>query len=64
MQSFLQVWAWSLGAGQTGGDVTSSGTSAYDELALVYQPDIKAHGSGPDFPTTPGHFDQDNACAP
>jgi len=64
MQSFLQVWAWSLGAGQTSSDVTTSGTSAFDELALVYQSDIRAHGSGKDFPTTPGHYDQDNACAP
>ena len=64
MQTFLQKWAWSLGAGQASSDVTTSGTSAYDELALVYQPDINSHGSGSAFPSTPGHFDNPNACAP
>ncbi|MEU9688884.1 calcium-binding protein [Amycolatopsis japonica] len=63
-QEFLQRWAYSLGAGQVAGDVTTEGTSAYDELALVYQPDMKDHGTGPAFPTTPGHFDNPNACAP
>jgi len=63
MQSFLEQWAWALGAGQQAGDVTTSNTSAYDELALVYQADNRAHGSGPAFPTTPGHFDDPGACS-
>ncbi|WP_206794239.1 calcium-binding protein [Amycolatopsis sp. MtRt-6] len=63
-QDFLQRWAYSLGAGQAAGDVTTAGTSAFDELALVYQSDLQEHGSGPAFPTTPGHFDNPNACAP
>ncbi|TDW87430.1 Ca2+-binding RTX toxin-like protein [Kribbella pratensis] len=64
MQDFLQRWAGSLGAGQITTDVTTAGTSAYDELALVYQADLQVHGSGPAFPSTPGHFDDPNACAP
>jgi hypothetical protein len=64
MQDFLQRWAYSQGAGQGAGDVTASGTSAFDELALVYNGQDNAHGSGPAFPGTPGHFDSPNACAP
>jgi hypothetical protein len=64
MQTFLQKFAWSTGAGQASGDVTTSGTSAFDELALVYQSDNNDHGSGSAFPSTPGHFDSPNACAP
>jgi hypothetical protein len=64
MQDFLQRWSSSLGAGQVTGDVTTAGTSAYDELALVYQADLSTHGSGSAFPSTPGHFDDPNACAP
>jgi hypothetical protein len=63
MQSFLQQWAYSLGAGQRT-DVTTAGTSAFDELALVYQSDLSGHGSGSAFPSIPGHFDDPNACAP
>ncbi len=63
-QDFLQRWAYSLGAGQGAADVTTAGTSAFDELALVYQADLQNHGAGPAFPTTPGHFDNPNACAP
>ncbi|MEV6876180.1 calcium-binding protein [Amycolatopsis sp. NPDC051128] len=63
-QDFLQRWAYSLGAGQAAGDVTTAGTSAFDELALVYQADLQAHGSGQAYPATPGHFDNPNACAP
>jgi hypothetical protein len=62
MQSFLQRWSYSVGAGQTASDVTTSGTSAYDELALVYPGDSQ-HGSGSAYPSTPGHFDDPNACA-
>jgi len=64
MQRFLQTWVWTLGAGQVLGDVTDSSTSAFNDLALVYQADIKTNGSGTAFPTTPGHFDKPNACAP
>jgi Ca2+-binding RTX toxin-like protein len=62
MQSFLQSWAYGVGAGQTAADATTSGTSAFNELALVYNSDNK-HASGKAFPSTPGHFD-DVACAP
>ena len=64
MQTFLQTWAFTLGAGLVPDDVTDSSTSAFNELALVYQSDIKDHGSGKAFPSTPGHFDDPNACAP
>jgi Ca2+-binding RTX toxin-like protein len=64
MQSFLQTWAFTLGAGLIQGDVTDPSTSAFNELALVYSGDIKDHGSGRAYPTTPGHFDDPNACAP
>ncbi|MDQ1679513.1 MAG: hypothetical protein QOI42_372, partial [Frankiaceae bacterium] len=63
MQSFLQQFATTTGAGQTAADVTTSGTSAFDELALAYTSDT-AHSTGSAFPTTPGHFDNPNACAP
>jgi hypothetical protein len=62
MQSFLQQFAWSSDAGQLLGDVTTSGTSAFDELALVYQLDNNAHGTGSAFPSIPGHFDSPNAA--
>ena len=64
MQSFLQRWAYSTGAGQAAADATTSGTSAYDELALVYPGSDNDHGAGAAFSGTPGHFDQPNACAP
>jgi hypothetical protein len=63
MQTFLEKWAYGVGAGQVANDVTTTNTSAFVELALTYQKDIKAHGSGPAFPSTPGHFDDPNACA-
>jgi Ca2+-binding RTX toxin-like protein len=63
MQSFLQQFATTTGAGQAAADVTTSGTSAFDELALAYTSDT-AHSTGSAFPTTPGHFDNPNACAP
>jgi hypothetical protein len=64
--SFLQEWATGIGAGRPGPgtpDVLTAGTSAYDELALVYTGDDKAHGTGSAYPTTPGHFDDANACS-
>lgn len=68
VQAFLLGWATGNGAGRPGGsgsaaDVATPGTSAYDELALVYTADGKDHGIGSAYPTTPGHFDEANACA-
>jgi Ca2+-binding RTX toxin-like protein len=61
-QSFMQKWAFSVGAGQLGtSDITTGGTSAYDELALVYTSDVK-NNTGQAYPSTPGHFDNPNAC--
>ncbi|HEU5000489.1 MAG TPA: calcium-binding protein, partial [Lapillicoccus sp.] len=62
LQDFLQRWAYAEGAGQVLSDVTAAGTSAYNELALVYNPDNK-HASGPAFSSTPGHFDDPYACS-
>jgi Ca2+-binding RTX toxin-like protein len=64
MQDFLQKWAAAMGAGQGLTDVTTTDTSAFDELAFVYNSDNNGHGAGSAFPTTPGHFDDPNACAP
>lgn len=66
-QSFLQEWATGNGAGRpaddgSGPDVVVPGTSAHDELALVTTDDGRRHGTGSAYPTTPGHFDEDNAC--
>jgi hypothetical protein len=58
MQRFLQGLAWATGAGQTESDVTTPGTSAFRELAMVYPSDNKDHGAGPAYPGTPGHFDE------
>jgi Ca2+-binding RTX toxin-like protein len=67
-QSFLQAWAFAVGAGQAPSDATTGlagiGTSAFDELALVYPGGDNAHGAGSAYPGTPGHFDEPNACAP
>jgi Ca2+-binding RTX toxin-like protein len=62
MLTFLQRWSYAVGNGQVATEVTTGGTSAYDEVAIVYQPDMKDHGAGSAFPTTPGHFDSPNAC--
>lgn len=66
IQSFIQTWATGNGAGRPGApgtpDVLVPGTSAYDELALVTTNDGKGHGTGSAYPTTPGHFDDANAC--
>ena len=67
IQSFLQSWATGIGAGRPGSpgtpDVLTAGTSAYDELAMVTTADGKGHGTGSAYPTTPGHFDDANACS-
>jgi Ca2+-binding RTX toxin-like protein len=62
-QSFLQQWAYALGAGQEQVDASAAGRSAFVELALVFPGADNAHGSGSAFPSTPGHFDNPNACA-
>jgi hypothetical protein len=61
-QTFMQKWAFAEGAGQAVTDVTGSTTSAYEELALVYTADINDNNSGKPYPSTPGHFDNPNAC--
>ena len=61
--TFLQGLAWATGAGREEADVTTSGTSGFRELALVYTQDINDHGAGPAYPTTPGHFEE-AACQP
>ncbi len=63
VQSLLQAWAYGVGAGQTGSDATTPGTSAYDDLALAYTSDFKDHATGKPYPSTPGHFDDPNACS-
>jgi len=60
---FLRTWAWGSGAGQTISDVNTSGTSAFDEVAIVYSSDINTHGAGSAYPTTPGHFDNPSCAA-
>ena len=62
MQTFLQKLAWGSGAGQTVNDSLTAGTSAFRELALVYPSDNNAHGVGPAYPTTPGHFGSPVSC--
>jgi Ca2+-binding RTX toxin-like protein len=62
MLTFLQQWGYGVGLGQVNADITTQGTSAYDEVAIVYQADLNKHGVGPDYPSTPGHFDSPNAC--
>jgi len=63
MQSFLQQVAWGTSAGRSSTDVTTAGTAAFRELAMVYTGDINAHGAGAAYPTTPGHFEE-VACQP
>ena len=62
LQTFLQQLANALGAGKSLADVQTKGTSGYNELALVFNADVKAN-SGSAYPGTPGHFD-DFSCAP
>jgi hypothetical protein len=62
MQGFLEKLAFNLGAGKTLADLQTKGTSGYNELALVYNADVK-NNSGSAYPTTPGHFET-FACAP
>jgi hypothetical protein len=62
MLTFLQQWGYGVGLGQELADVTTAGTSAYEEVAITYQADLNQHGVGQAFPSTPGHFDQPNAC--
>lgn len=61
MIAFLENLAFSLGVGNDIAEVRNSTSSAYDELALVYKPDVKSNSGGA-YPTTPGHFENPNAC--
>ncbi|MEI8408179.1 MULTISPECIES: calcium-binding protein [unclassified Kribbella] len=63
LHGFLTNVAWGSGAGRSATDVTTSGTSAYRELAFAYNPDFNGHAAGPAYPTTPGHFDDPVACS-
>ncbi len=63
MKRFLQAVSYGDGAGQGATDSATRGTSAFRELAFVYPSDNRAHGSGPAFPTTPGHFDAPSCAA-
>ena len=68
VQDFLQQWAAGNGAGRPAGagavaDSVTPGTSAYDELALAYPGSDNSHATGSAYPSTPGHFDDPNACA-
>jgi Ca2+-binding RTX toxin-like protein len=56
-QAFLQQLAWGTGAGRSSTDASTSGLSAYRELALGY-PGETDHTSGGAYPSTPGHFDE------
>ncbi|MCG6568057.1 calcium-binding protein [Tessaracoccus sp. ZS01] len=62
VRDFVHQLAWTAGAGQTVGDVTTKGTSAFTETAMVYNTDMK-RAAGPAYPNTPGHFDMP-ACQP
>lgn len=63
LEDFLETLAFITGVGETRTEVEASGTSAYRELALVYQPDTKDNNGSP-FPGTPGNFDDPNSCTP
>ncbi len=62
VQGFLEQLAFALGAGKSLADVQTKGTSGFNELALVYQSDVKSN-SGSAYPTTPGHFEK-FSCEP
>jgi hypothetical protein len=55
VRAFLEDLAWGDGAF----DPAIPGTSGYDEVGLVYIPDIR-HNAHPPHPDNPGHF----TCAP
>ncbi|WP_164545252.1 hypothetical protein [Antribacter gilvus] len=63
MKSFLRAVAYAAGAGRDADDVTTPGSSAFVEVAVVEPSDNNGHGTGKAFPTTPGHFDDPAACA-
>lgn len=58
---FEERMAYSLGIGTSLVNVRTNGASAYRELAMVYEPDVKSNSAGA-HPTTPGHFDKPLAC--
>jgi Ca2+-binding RTX toxin-like protein len=61
MEGFLETLAYDSGVGTTIADVLNASSSAYNELAFVYKPDVK-NNNGQAYPTTPGHFDAPTAC--
>lgn len=61
MRDFLQQLAFTGSAGRSLSDLTTPGTSAFGEIAIVYPSDNGQHGAGQAYPSTPGHFDE-TAC--
>lgn len=57
----LERLAYATGAGEDLRAVRTADTSAFDNLALVYNQDVHKN-NGKAFPTTPGHF-EDISCA-
>jgi len=62
MQDYLTRLAFALGAGATLQEMTTAGTSGFNELAMVTPKDAN-NNSGKSYPTSPGHFDV-FSCAP
>ena len=60
MLDAMQRMAFAAGAGETLGNVLQVNSSGFDELALVYNADVK-HNTGKAYPTTPGNFES-SAC--
>jgi hypothetical protein len=50
-----QRLAYATGAGDSLANVLTKGSSGFDELALVYNADVKKN-TGQAYPDTPGHF--------
>jgi Ca2+-binding RTX toxin-like protein len=61
--SFLERLAHGLGVGSSVRDVQASTSSAFNELALVYNKDMGAN-SGSAYPGTPGNFTAVGTCTP
>jgi Ca2+-binding RTX toxin-like protein len=61
LMELLQAMAFGSGAGDSLTEVKTTGTSAFNELGLVYPNDPGNHGQA--FPTTPGHFEKID-CTP
>ncbi|MPZ60943.1 MAG: hypothetical protein GEU93_06540 [Propionibacteriales bacterium] len=63
MNDWFTKLAYGSGASRDADDSSTPGSSAFRELAYVYQADIRDHGAGRAYPTTPGHFDDPVACS-